>query len=133
MEWKQLDRMIRVETSGDTKKTEAFLTKMMTDSPYENVKRLAQKGVDALASVTPRDTGNTAAQWSYEIVQNGSSFTIHWLNDNVQAGFNVAIGLQYGHGTGTGGYIQGRDYINPALRPIFDQIAADVWKEVQRS
>jgi len=125
--------MIRFESSGNTDKTDAFLTKMMTDTPYENVKRLAQKGVDALAAATPRDSGLTAQQWSYEIVQNGSSFAIHWLNGNVKAGFNVAIGLQYGHGTGTGGYIQGRDYINPALRPVFDQIAADVWKEVQRS
>lgn len=125
--------MIRIEASGDTKATEAFLDKMMTDTPYANVQRLAQQGVDALAAVTPKDSGATASQWSYEIEQSGNGFIIHWLNGNIQAGFNVAIGLQYGHGTGTGGYVQGRDYINPALRPVFDAIAAGVWEEVQKA
>lgn len=125
--------MIKFEVSGDTKATEKFLDKMMTDDPYANLQRLAQQGVDALSQGTPRKSGVTAASWSYEIVQNGSGIEICWSNDNVVDGFNVAVGLQYGHGTGTGGYIQGIDYINPALRPVFDQIAADVWKEVQRS
>lgn len=125
--------MIEFTVSGDTKRTEDFLDKMMSDDPYKNIKRLAQQGVDALKSATPIDSGETADHWSYEIVQNGSSFTIHWVNDHVVQGFNVAVNLQYGHGTRTGGYVVGRDYINPALQGVFDQIAADVWKEVQRS
>lgn len=125
--------MIEFTVSGNTKRTEDFLDKMMSDDPYANIQRLAQRGVDALRSATPRESGETADRWSYEIVQNGSSFTIHWLNDHVVAGFNVAVGLQYGHGTGTGGYVVGRDYINPALHGVFDQIADEVWKEVQRA
>ena len=125
--------MIGINSSGDTNKTEAFLDKMMSDDPYANIERLAQQGVAALASATPKDSGETAAAWSYEIIQNGSTLTINWLNDHVVQGFNVAVGLQYGHGTGTGGYVQGRDYINPAIRGIFDQIADGVWEEVQKA
>ena len=125
--------MIKITVSGDTKRTEDFLHKMMTDDPYANIQRLAQKGVDALAQVTPQDSGRTSEQWSYEIVQNGSGITIWWTNTNVIDGFNVAIGLQYGHASGISGYVVGRDYINPALKGVFDEIAADVWKEVQKA
>jgi hypothetical protein len=84
-------------------------------------------------NATPKDTGITASAWSYEIRQNESGLAIYWKNDHIVNGFPVVIGLQYGHGTGTGGYVQGRDFINPALKAIFDDIASSVWKEVQRS
>ena len=89
--------------------------------------------MDALRAATPVDSGLTAESWTYEIEEKSGSITIWWLNENVVNGFNVAIGLQYGHGTGTGGWVQGYDYINPALRPIFDEIADNVWKEVQKA
>lgn len=125
--------MIRMTSSGNTRNTEKFLAAMMTDQPYRNARRFAELGVDRLRQATPKDSGLTAEQWSYEIVQNGSSFTIWWNNTNVVNGFNVAVGLQYGHGTGSGGYVQGRDYINPSLSGIFKSIIDDVWKEVQKA
>jgi hypothetical protein len=100
---------------------------------YSGVPPLAQRGVDALRAATPRDSGATANAWGYEIVNTGSSITIWWINSNNINGFPVAIGLQYGHGTGTGGWVQGYDYINPALKAIFDEIAESVWREVTRA
>ena len=79
---------------------------------------------------TPRDSGSTAASWSYEIIDDGGQIRIVWSNSNVNNGFNVAVGLQYGHGTGTGGYVVGRDYINPAMRPTFDKIVEQMWRVV---
>ena len=87
-------------------------------------------GVDALKSATPTETGKTAESWSYEIKNNGSSAVISFLNTNINKGVNIAIILQYGHGTGTGGYVEGRDYINPAIQPVFDALANEAWKEV---
>jgi hypothetical protein len=91
----------------------------------------ARRGVEALSAATPQETGQTAASWNYEIEKNGRSVTIWWTNNHLDdAGTPIAIMLQFGHGTGTGGYVQGRDYINPAIQPIFDQIADAVWREV---
>ena len=87
-------------------------------------------GVRALAAATPVESGATAAAWGFEIEHSGDSWSIHWTNDNFNKGVNIAVILQYGHGTGTGGYVAGRDYINPAIVPIFEQIANDAWKEV---
>lgn len=87
-------------------------------------------GVEALASATPKDSGKTADSWSYEIEGNGQSASIVWTNNNINEGVNIAVILHYGHGTGTGGYVEGRGYISPAIQPIFDKIAADAWKEV---
>lgn len=87
-------------------------------------------GVDALESATPADTGLAGNSWGYEITQTGSGWTVGWKNSNVENGFPVALMIQLGHGTGTGGYISGRDYINPAMRPIFDKIAEQAWKAV---
>lgn len=124
---------IRFEVSGDTNRTEMFLTRMQTDDIFSSIDRIAARGVQALRDATPKDSGETANAWSYEIRQNGSSLTIHWTNSHVVNGFPVVIGLQYGHGTNGGGYVHGRDFINPALRPIFDEMANSVWREVQRS
>lgn len=92
--------------------------------------RYGAEGVSALRAATPIDTGNTASQWGYEIEKKGDGWSIHWTNDHINQGVNIAVILQYGHGTGTGGYVSGYDYINPSLRPIFDQIANEAWKEV---
>ena len=89
-----------------------------------------QRGVAALQAATPVDSGLTAASWGYEIEQSGDTTIIYWTNTNTISGVNVAIILQYGHGTGTGGWVAGRDYIMPAIKPIFDSIADDVWKRV---
>ena len=97
---------------------------------FDQLDALGQQGVSALQAYTPVDTGETAASWTYEIIDKGGTLTIVWNNTNVVDGFNVAIGIQHGHGTGWGGYVVGRDYINPALQPVFDRIAAQVWKAV---
>ena len=87
-------------------------------------------GIAALSAATPVDEGKTASAWTYEVVRHRGYFAIHWSNTHVNDGIPVAVLLQYGHGTRNGGYVQGTDYINPALKPIFDQIAADMWKVV---
>ena len=97
------------------------------------VAALGRAGVAALSSATPVDSGETAASWYYEITNKNNTITISFHNSNIQNGVPIAILLQYGHGTGTGGWVQGRDYINPAIQPIFDQIAEYAWKEVTRS
>lgn len=125
--------MISFTAGGSTANTDRFLAAMMRGDLYSNLGSFAQRGVDALRAATPVDSGLTAESWTYEIEEKSGSITIWWLNENVVNGFNVAIGLQYGHGTGTGGWVQGYDYINPALRPIFDEIADNVWKEVQKA
>ena len=122
--------MITFSTSGSTKRTSAFLDKLQSRELWSGLESIAQRGVAALQASTPVESGLTAASWSYEIeIKNGAT-TISWLNSHVVDGVNVAVILQYGHGTGTGGYISGRDYVNPAIGPIFDEIANEVWKKV---
>ena len=89
-----------------------------------------QKGVEALKKATPKESGKTADSWGYEIVTNDDKTSIIWTNDNVNDGVNIAIILQYGHGTGTGGYVQGTDYINPAIKSTFDSMAESLWKDI---
>lgn len=117
-------------SSGSTDKTQLFLKKMASGDLFESLSSLAQQGVNALASVTPVDSGLTASSWGYEIETKGNSTKITWTNSHQNGGVNIAIILQYGHGTGTGGFVPGYDYINPAIQPIFDRIADDVWKKV---
>lgn len=95
--------------------------------------RFGQEGVAALSSATPVDSGKTAASWSYEIERGDGKTVISWSNSNVNDGVNIAVILQYGHGTGTGGFVQGRDYINPAIQSVFDRIAEEAWREVTKS
>lgn len=126
--------MITFTHKGNFKKTNDFLTDMINRERYKNLERLAQKGVEALASATPKDTGRTASSWSYNIQQTSDSTIINWTNSSTTPnGIPIVILLHYGHVTGTGGYVQGRDFINPAIKPIFDQILKDVWKEVGNS
>lgn len=122
--------MIGFKSRGDFKNTERFLKEMQKNRMFENLNGLAKQGVDALASATPRDSGLAAESWDYEIVQSRGGVRISWLNNDVENGFPVAVMIQYGHGTGTGGWVEGYDYINPAIRPIFDEIADKVWKAV---
>ena len=122
--------MISLESSGDFKNLEKFLRTVSSGDIYSKLDSLARQGVAALASATPVDTSLTAASWDYEIKRSRGSCSITWTNSHTVDGTPVAIMLQYGHGTGTGGYVQGEDYINPALRPIFNKIADSVWKAV---
>lgn len=122
--------MIRIKTTGSFKKTEAFLRKMSSGDIYKTLEAGAREGVSALAKATPRDSGLSSNSWDYVIERSGKTVTIKWTNTDVENGFPVAIMLQLGYGTGTGGYVQGRDYINPAMKPIFDKISNDVWKAV---
>ena len=123
---------ISFDFKGDLKNTEKFLTRMSRGDIFKALERYGNQGVAALATATPKESGETANSWTFEIKQSRGGATITWLNTHVNNGSNIAILLQYGHGTGTGGYVQGRDYINPALRPVFDKIAEDVWKEVTK-
>lgn len=122
--------MISFKSNGSFKKTEDFLRKMAKGDIYQSLDSEALRGVDALVSATPLDSGLAATSWTYKIERSKGSCRITWMNTDVENGFPVAIMLQYGYGTGTGGYVQGRDYINPAMKPIFDSIADKVWKAV---
>jgi hypothetical protein len=123
--------MLKITSSGSTSQTERFLERMIHGDIYDNLTAYAERGLAALRAATPLESGETAASWDYEITFEAGKVDIWWVNNHIVNGFNVAIGLQYGHGTGTGGYVAGQDYINKALRPIFDEIADGVWKEVQ--
>ena len=122
--------MISVSSSGSFKNTEAFLLKMQKLDIRAILESNAQAGVSALRNATPVDSRLAAESWGYEISGGNGRWTIFWINTDVESGFPVAIMLQYGYSTGTGGYVRGRDYINPAIKPIFDKIATDVWKAV---
>lgn len=125
---------IILSSKGDWRRTRQYLKKLSEGDYLKILDSAAQLGVEALASATPKDSGLTADSWEYHIVRTGSGTTIEWVNTNLASGwFNVAIALQYGHGTGTGGYVQGYDYINPAIRPVFDKISDIVWEVVKSS
>jgi hypothetical protein len=122
--------VVNFTVTGSTDKTSAFLEKMQTMNRFEGLDRLGQRGVEALRAATPVESGLTAASWKYEVEIKKDAARIMWINTNTVNGTNIAVILQYGHGTGTGGYIAGRDYIMPAIRPIFDEIANEIWKKV---
>lgn len=122
--------MITFRQKGDFSKTERYLELLKKSVRAEILDKYGREGVNALSSATPVDSGLTAASWYYKIEDTKDSISIQFLNSNQNDGVPIAIILQYGHGTGTGGWVQGRDYINPALRPIFDKLSEEVWKEV---
>lgn len=125
--------MLSFRQKGDFKKVSQYLIKLNKASKTIDLDKFGQAGVDALSSATPVDTGLTASSWYYEIERQNGSITITFCNSNVTGNWcNIAIILQYGHGTGTGGWVEGRDYINPAIQPVFDKIAKDAWEEVTR-
>jgi len=122
--------MIYIKQSGSSKETEAFLRGLKSLDIAGILRNSAQKGVNALSLATPIETGLASHSWSFEVDSSGGKYTITWTNSDIENGFPVVIMLQYGHGTGTGGYVAGKDFINPAMRPIFDEIAEDVWRAV---
>ena len=127
------DNLIRITSKGDFDNTFRFLKKMSNFKVNKILDKYGAMGVSALAAATPVDSGLTANSWGYEISVEKEGATIHWTNTNQNNGVYIAVILQYGHGTGTGGYVQGRDYINPAIRPVFDKIAEEAWMEVVNS
>jgi hypothetical protein len=122
--------MAYITLKGSFKNTDAFLQKASKLNIIPVLEAYARRGVEALASATPVRSGLTADSWGYEVTKSGGTYSITWTNSNVVDGVAVAILLEFGHATGTGGYVQGEDYINPVLRPIFEQIENDVWKAV---
>lgn len=124
--------MISFKTDGDFSKTKNYFRKLQNALELEILEKYGNKGVRALSSATPVESGLTATSWSFRIERSGSKVTIYFLNSNINQNVNIAIILQYGHGTGTGGWVEGRDYINPAIQPIFDEIADAAWREVTR-
>ena len=124
--------MISFRQKGDFSKLTSFLERAKETVYLGDLNKYGRQGVAALASATPVDTGKTASSWSYKIENNNGSVSISFENSNIQDGVPIAIILQYGHGTRNGGWVEGRDYINPAIQPIFDQIVNDAWKEVTK-
>lgn len=111
-------------------RTTKFLNNLKNKLRIDCADRFAREGLQALIDATPKKTGKTASSWSYEIIRKGNKVTIQYRNSNVNDGANVAVLIQYGHGTGTGGYVKGIDYINPALKPVFSKLAKQAWKEM---
>lgn len=124
--------MITFGHKGDFSKTIQYLGKTKKAVNLSMLETLAKEGVAALASATPIESGLTANSWDYEITRKDGQISINFLNTNIQNGVPIAIILQYGHGTRNGGWVQGRDYINPAIQPIFDKITNNAWKEVTK-
>lgn len=121
---------IWLSNKGSFKNSERWLKKALGSNYMDILHEYGRKGVESLSAATPVDTGLTASSWYYQIEESDGRISINWLNSNVNKGVNIAIIIQYGHGTGKGGYVVGRDYINPALRSIFDAMADKAWKEV---
>lgn len=122
--------MISAHVTGSFKNVESLLRAVPKMNIMAILSSSAKEGVSALAAATPKDSSRAANSWGYEVSRKGGVYTITWTNSDVENGFPVVIMLQYGHGTGTGGYVQGRDFINPAMKPVFDRIADKVWKAV---
>ena len=125
--------MISFRQKGDFSKLTNFLEKTKEAVKIGDLDRYGREGVAALESATPVDSGLTAKSWKYKIENKNGSVTISFFNSNIQNGVPIAVILQYGHGTKNGGWVQGRDYINPAIKPIFDKIAENAWREVTKS
>ena len=125
--------MITLTSKGDFSKTIKSLNNMKNMKINHILNKYAKEGVNALQSATPVDSGKTANSWGYKIESRKDSYIINWTNSNVNKGVNIAVILQYGHGTRNGGYVAGRDYINPALKPVFDKLANEAWAEVVKS
>lgn len=124
--------MISFRQKGDFSKLNRYFERVREAARVGVLDKYGREGVAALASATPVETGKTASSWYYEIKRQNRSVSLEFYNSNIIQGVPIAIILQYGHGTGTGGYVQGRDYINPAIQPLFDKIANDAWKEVTK-
>lgn len=125
--------IISIRVEKDSGETENFLKRALQVFDRKSLfNKYGEIGVDALRKETPKDTGNTADSWYYEVKEDKGGVTIEWSNSNINKNVNIAVILQYGHGTGTGGYVKGIDYINPAMKPVFQEIADNLWREVTR-
>jgi len=125
--------VIEAKSSGSFDKTEFFINNLKQGKPFDILSQYGQKGVDLLVKATPVDSGLTASDWYYKVIKRRGKYTINWYNSNkTSEGTSVVVLLHYGHATGGGGYVEGLDFINPALRPLFDKIANDVWREVKQ-
>lgn len=124
--------MITIESQGEWKLTRNWFDRMTKLDLALIMNKFGKEGVSALAAATPSRSGLTSKSWNYEVTRKGNNWKITWTNSNVNKGANIAVLIQYGHGTRNGGYVVGRDYINPAIRPVFDKIAQKAWKEVTR-
>jgi len=122
--------MIKLGNSGSFKNSMTWLEAMKKGRMFDDLDRLAREATNLLARATPIDSGRAAGAWDYEMKKGKGAVTIHWTNTDVEDGVNVIILLQYGHGTGTGGHVSGRDFINPVMRPMFDKITEAMWKRV---
>lgn len=122
--------MITVESKGNFDNTEKLLKRIKSRDYLKVLDKFGQQGVTALSGATPTRSGKTASSWDYEVLVSGGGVTLQWTNSNINNGVSIAIILQYGHGTRNGGYVVGRDYINPAMRPLFDKMADEAWKAV---
>lgn len=123
--------MVSVKQTGNFQKTDRFLHGLIGKHYRHKLEKYGEKGVEALRSATPKDSGETANAWSYEIVEEAGRTSIFWKNDHIVGEWcNIAIILEFGHATRNGGFVEGRHYIQPAIQPIFDQMAEEVWKEV---
>ena len=125
--------MINIKTTGDFNNITKFLNKMRKRDAKAILSKYGERGVELLRSATPVKTGKTASSWRYEINVSKGRYSINWLNDNIHNGVNIAIILQYGHGTRNGGYVAGKDYINPVMQRIFEEMADELWGEVVQS
>lgn len=123
--------MITIKKQGDYKKANSYLEKLLEIVHLGILDKYGKKGVEALKAATPKESGKTANSWSYEISHSENSASITWSNSNTNRGYNIAILIQYGHGTGTGGYVRGTDYVNPAMKDVFEEIANEVVKEIK--
>lgn len=124
--------MITVKNKGSFKRSEDFLIRLFKFDIYGLLNKYGKKGVEALSNATPKDSGRTAGSWYYDISKTGNGYVINWSNSSQNDGVNIALILQYGHGTGTGGYVQGTDYINPAIADIFERMANEAWLEITK-
>lgn len=123
-------KIISFRQRGDYQKTDRFLHGLIEHHYEAKLEKYGKLGVEALAAATPKDTGKTASSWTYEIVEEDGRLSVNWHNTNVERGIKIAVILQYGHATRNGGWVEGVDYINPAMRPIFERMANEAWKEV---
>lgn len=122
--------MLSVTSSGDFSRTQQFLSKIFRTNVRSRLESIGSQGVQALSAATPKSSGATAAAWGYQITHDGGSWTISWTNSNINKGVPIAIILEYGHATGTGGWVRGRSYIPRAIKPVMDRLADDAWKVV---
>lgn len=127
------NQTITVEVHDSLNKTNRFLERCLNVIKLGNLDKYGKRGVEALKAATPRDTGLAASCWYYEINRTKDGVTLEWHNNDIEHGYHVIMGIQYGHATKSGGWVEGLDFINPALRPIFEEIKDELWREVTRS